>query len=165
MKRKILVVGLACLSAVAVAQSSGDQSSEKKKSNDAATHQVQARRDQATGMASGKREAAQPAKTGAKTSAVDDWDVAKGKGAKTSAASWDLATAKGARTAAPQGAGSNNVHVAVGDVNGDGKADVTTPNNAGPSKGQNPPADKAKVQSPRDVATGQASGKRQHEPK
>jgi len=42
---------------------------------------------------------------------------------------------------------------------------VTTPNNAGPSKGQNPPADKAKVQSPRDVATGQASGKRQHEPK
>ena len=91
--------------------------------------------------------------------------MAKGKGAKTSAASWDLATAKGARTAAPQGAGSNNVHVAVGDVNGDGKADVTTPNNAGPSKGQNPPADKAKVQSPRDVATGQASGKRQHEPK
>jgi hypothetical protein len=165
MNRKIVVMGLACLSAVAVAQSNGDQGSEKKKSNDAATHQVQAPRDQATGMASGKREAAQPAKTDAKTSAVDDWDLAKGKGAKTSAASWDLAKGKGARTAAPQASDSNSVHVAAGDVNGDGKADVSTPNNSGPSKGQNPPADKAKVQSPRDVATGQASGKRQHEPK
>src|SRR5437660_12726689 len=114
MKRKILVVGLACLSAVAVAQSSGDQSSEKKKSNDAATHQVQARRDQATGMASGKREAAQPVKTGAKARAGDDWDVAKGKGAKTSAASWDLATAKSERTAAPKRSGTSHAHVPVG---------------------------------------------------
>lgn len=162
MNRKILVVGLACLSTVAAAQSSGD---EKKKSNDSANHQVQAPRDQSTGMATGKREAVQPAKADAKTSAVDDWDLAKGKGAKTSAASWDLATGKGGRTAAPQGSGSNGVRVATGDVNGDGKADVSTPNNSGPGKGQNPPADTTKVQSPRDVATGQASGKRQHEPK
>jgi hypothetical protein len=163
MKRKILVVGLACLSAVAVAQSSGNQTNEKKKPAETATQPI-APRDHASGLPTGKQ-AAPSAKTDGKTTASDDWDLAKGKGAKTSAASWDLATGKGSRTAAPQGSDSNSVHVAVGDVNGDGKADVTTPNNSGPSKGQNPPADKTKVQSPRDAATGQASGKRQHEPK
>ena len=164
MKRKILVVGLACLSAVAVAQSSGNQTNEKKKPTETATEPT-APRDHASGLLTGKQQAAAPVKTDGKTIASDDWDLAKGKGAKTSAASWDLATAKGSRTAAPQGSDSNGVRVAAADVNGDGKADVATPNNSGPGKGQNPPADKAKVQSPRDVATGQASGKRQHEPK
>ena len=164
MKRKILVVGLACLSAVAVAQSSGNQTNEKKKPTETATEPT-APRDHASGLPTGKQQAAAPAKTDGKTTASDDWDLAKGKGAKTSAASWDLAKGKGARTAAPQGSDSNGVRVATADVNGDGKADVATPNNSGPGKGQNPPADKAKVQSPRDVATGQASGKRQHEPK
>src|SRR5436305_12843050 len=118
MNRKILVVGLACLSALAVAQSSGNETSEKKKPAEATTP-VQAPRDHASGLPTGKQQAATP-KTDGKTSASDDWDLAKGKGAKTSSASWDLGTAKGARSAAPQGSDSNSVHVAAGDVNGDG---------------------------------------------
>ena len=41
--------------------------------------------------------------------------------------------------------------VAAGDVNGDGKADATA-------------ASSSDVKAPRDIATGQASGKRQHQP-
>jgi FG-GAP repeat len=41
--------------------------------------------------------------------------------------------------------------VAAGDVNGDGKADVA-------------PSSSSDVKAPRDIATGQASGKRQHQP-
>lgn len=41
--------------------------------------------------------------------------------------------------------------VAAGDVNGDGKADTATPSSSD-------------VKAPRDAATGQASGKRQHQP-
>lgn len=44
--------------------------------------------------------------------------------------------------------GKTSVRVAAGDVNGDGKADVA-------------PAASSDVKSPRDLATGQASGKRQ----
>ena len=54
MKRKILVVGLACLSAVAVAQSSGNQTNEKKKPTETATEPT-APRDHASGLPTGKR--------------------------------------------------------------------------------------------------------------
>ena len=45
----------------------------------------------------------------------------------------------------------NAQRVAAGDVNGDGKADAAT-------------SSSSDVKSPRDAATGQASGKRQHQP-
>ena len=56
--------------------------------------------------------------------------------------------------------------VAAGDVNGDGKADVTAPKTQGQATLQNTAATSTSsdVKSPRDIATGQASGKRQHDP-
>jgi hypothetical protein len=81
------------------------------------------------------REEQSPKATG-KTSAHDDWHAAA---KTTTGANHDGATATG------QG------RVAAGDVTGDGKADVSATSNSD-------------VKSPRDLATGQASGKRQHQP-
>jgi len=53
--------------------------------------------------------------------------------------------------------------VATGDGNGDGKADVAPASNSN-SQGTPSNATQSDVKSPRDVATGQASGKRQHQP-
>ena len=53
MNKNILVVGLACLSAVAVAQSDGSQ--QKSASPSSNSQQVTSPRDAATGQASGKR--------------------------------------------------------------------------------------------------------------
>src|SRR6266571_4704126 len=55
--------------------------------------------------------------------------------------------------------------VAVGDVNGDGKADVTASSSAQGS-GQNAAVNTShsNIKNQRDMATGQASGKRQHQP-
>ena len=146
MSNKILMVGaLACLSAVAVAQS--DQSKEKA----AAQEQVTAPRDAQSGQASGKRmhkpmtvtaevgaQAAEPNKPTTK-SAMDDWQ------------------APAAKTSQPK-ITENNKAVAAGDVNGDGKA-------APKATVQNPAAGSGSdVKSPRDVATGQSTGRRQHEP-
>jgi hypothetical protein len=138
MSNKILMVGaLACLSAVAVAQS--DKSKEKAPSQEQAT----APRDAASGQASGKRmhkpitvtaEVGKEASTGSGKSANDDWQ------------------APAAKSSQPKPA-ENQPRVAAGDVNGDGKADA--PKNPGTS---------SDVKSPRDMATGQASGKRQQEP-
>ena len=52
--------------------------------------------------------------------------------------------------------------VATGDVNGDGKADVAPASS--PNSQSTPSASQSDVKSPRDVATGQASGKRQYQP-
>ncbi len=53
--------------------------------------------------------------------------------------------------------------VAKGDVNGDGKADLA-PGSASNSPSTPSNASQSDVKSPRDVATGQASGKRQYQP-
>jgi len=149
MSNKILVVGaLACLSAVAVAQS--DQSKDKAPAQD----QAAASRDAASGQASGKRmhkpmtvtaevgaQAAEPNKPTNK-SASDDWQTPT------------------AKTSQPK-ITENKKAVAAGDVNGDGKADVAAPK----ATVQNPAASsRSDVKSPRDMATGQSTGKRQHEP-
>src|SRR5258708_9807040 len=70
---------------------------------------------------------------------------------------WQTPTAK---TSQPK-ITENKKAVAAGDVNGDGKADVAAPK----ATVQNPAASsRSDVKSPRDMATGQSTGKRQHEP-
>jgi len=120
MTNRILIVGLACLSAVAVAQSDGSQ----QKTASPSQHEVTSPRDAATGQASGKR-MHKPV-----TVTTDD--------ATAREVSTVKATGKAAEPAKPA-----VVRVAAGDVNGDGKADVVS----------------HEVKSPRDLATGQASGK------
>jgi hypothetical protein len=122
MNRKILLVGLACLSAVTVAQSDGSQQKSATPSSAPSSQQVTSPRDMATGQASGKRMHKPVTVT------------AEDQAARESPSKSSL--------------GKTSVRVAAGDVNGDGKADVA-------------PAANSDVKSPRDLATGQASGKRQ----
>ena len=121
MNRKILLVGFACLSAVAVAQSDGSQQKSATPSPAPSSHEVTSPRDAATGQASGKRMH--------KPMTVTSEDQAL-RESPTKAS-----------------LGKTTVRVAAGDVNGDGKADVAA---TGAS---------SDVKSPRDLATGQASGK------
>jgi len=121
MKNRVLVVGFACLSALAVAQSDGSE--QKKASPDPSSHQVTSPRDAATGQASGKR----MHKPITVTAGADDSAVRE--------------------SPSKASLGKTSVRVAAGDVNGDGKADVA------------PKAGQSDVKSPRDLATGQASGK------
>jgi hypothetical protein len=120
MNKNILVVGLACLSAVAVAQSDGSQ--QKSASPSSNSQQVTSPRDAATGQASGKRMH--------KPLTVTAQDEAAVRESPSKAS-----------------LGKTNVRVAAGDVNGDGKADVAATSTTSNTK------------SPRDLATGQASGK------
>jgi hypothetical protein len=134
MKSKILVVGFALLSVFAVAQSSSNQADSAKKSSEAKP------RDAATGQASGKA-AEKPADSQSVQTARE--------------ASSGMATGKVATTDKND---AQLKRVAAGDVNGDGKADAAATN----TNGQN--AASSSVKAPRDIATGQASGKRQHQP-
>ena len=54
--------------------------------------------------------------------------------------------------------------MAKGDVNGDGAPDVAASKNSAHATEAITATSPSKVQNPRDVATGQASGKRQHQP-
>jgi FG-GAP repeat len=140
-------------------------------SDPAASEQVKAPRDLATGQASGKRqyqpiiirkvsddegmparEQQSPKATG-KTSASDDWHVpnAKSNGSNISVPPADLdgdgkADRESPTTSHPKG----QARVAKGDVNGDGKADAAINNSH------------SNIKNTKDAATGQASGKRQH---
>ena len=120
MNKKILVVGLACLSAMAVAQSDGSQ--QKSASPSSNSQQVTSPRDAATGQASGKR-MHKPI-----TVTAQDETALRESPSKASL-------------------GKTNVRVAAGDVNGDGKPDVAATSTTSNTK------------NPRDLATGQASGK------
>jgi len=201
MNKKILIAGFACLSVMAVAQSSGtkDQSAGAAQARDqhpkevasgqasgktvaptkltsaqpaitdnkktsqpagsaamlnndsAASEQVTAPRDMATGQASGKRQYApviirkvsddegmaareqQSPKATGKVSAHDDWQAPAAK------------TSNGAPASS-----SGQTRVAAGDVNGDGKADAAINNSH------------SNIKNSKDAATGQATGKRQH---
>jgi FG-GAP repeat. len=121
MKRNILLVGFACLSVVAVAQSDGRQQKSATPSAAPSSQQVTSPRDAATGQASGKRMH--------KPITVTSEDQALRESPSKASI------------------GKTSVRVAAGDVNGDGKADVA------------PAAASSDVKSPRDLATGQASGK------
>ena len=125
MKNSILVVGLACLSAVAVAQSDGSQ--QKSATPSSTSQQVTSPKDVATGQASGKR-MHKPL-----TVTTQDETAVRESPSKSSL-------------------GKTSVRVAAGDVNGDGKADVAAT------------APSSNTKSPRDLATGQASGKSAQQP-
>ncbi|HUM05999.1 MAG TPA: hypothetical protein VLT90_11110 [Terriglobales bacterium] len=162
MKTKFLVAVVACLSVVAAAQQSD------KKKEQPASHEVKSPRDAATGQASGRKmdqsgqQSEQPATaretgsgmaTGKKT-AQDDWNAQL---AHTSGdphvENVSTGNANGDQSAvreSPSKASLGKTSVATGDVDADGTADKT--------------AASGSVKSPRDAATGQASGKRQHEP-
>jgi type VI protein secretion system component Hcp len=73
-------------------------------------------------------------------------------GNKTAQDDWQQTAAKPA-----SGSDTKPTHVAIGDVNGDGRMDVAASNNSAP-------AGSSKDQATRDAASGQATGKRQHQP-
>jgi hypothetical protein len=155
MNNKILIAASIGLSLFAAAQSQTDKQKPKP-----ATTQTQSPRDLASGQASGRLEqknvvhrdlAARDLATGhasGKTSASDDWQQKNAVSTGTHAGVKPVASGSGAN-AQPR--------VATGDVNGDGVAEAA-------SSRSSAHATESKVQSPRDVATGQMSGKRQHQP-
>lgn len=155
MNNKILIAAFAGLSLFAAAQSPTDK--DKPKSS---TSQTKSPRDAASGQATGRLEqknivhrdlAARDVATGqasGKKSAQDDWQQTAAKPASSSS-------------------DSNPSRVAAGDVNGDGRADVTVSNkNSGHATeaAASTTAASSKDHAPRDAASGQASGKRMHKP-
>ncbi len=140
MNSKILVAGFACLSLMAMAQST---SSSKPNSTKASAHASSAKATNQAGS-SADRESSTP-------SVSEVTLKAHSHGRESSAPSVSEAVVK-----APS---NGQTHVAAGDVNGDGHADLAA---TGSSNGQGQKS--ASIQSPRDTASGQASGKRQHKP-
>ena len=114
----------------------------------AASEQVKAPRDLATGQASGQRQY-QPVII-RKVSADEGMTAREQQSPKaTGKTAQDDWQAPAAKTSAP--ANSNGqTRVATGDVNGDGKADVAINNSH------------SNIKNSKDAASGQASGKRQH---
>lgn len=141
MNNKILIAASIGLSLFAAAQSQTDTQKPK-----TSTAQTQTAREAASGQPSGKK------------SAQDDWSQ------KTAVSTTNKANTK------PVSVNSDTkakTRVATGDVNGDGAADATAGKNsahATESFSSTNSAASSKDQHPRDVATGQASGKRQHQP-
>jgi len=170
MKTKILAAALVCLSVGVLAQQSN--SGQKPSSKSSA---VTAPRDAATGMATGKK------------MAHDDWQATtaassnnQNNGASGDANAGQATTVRESPSKAslgvresPSKPSSNlresptkqTTQVSVGDVNGDGMPDKAAASPSNPS-GQNAAINNShsNIKSPRDIATGQASGKRQHQP-
>lgn len=168
MNNKILIAASVGLSLFAAAQSQTDKQKPKP-----STTQTQNPRDLATGQASG-RSMDQKAKDGIVHRDLAARDVATGRATGKTAAQDDWHQQNAVSTGTPAGvkpvSSSSDTkaqsRVATGDVNGDGASDVAASKNsahateAAASTTNSP----SKVQNPRDVATGQASGKRQHQP-
>jgi len=102
-------------------------------------HRDLAARDLATGHASGKK------------SSQDDWQQQKAASASSPA---------GVKPVSANSDASAQPRVAKGDVNGDGSASK----NSGHANETLNASDSSSAQSQRDMATGQMSGKRQHQP-
>jgi hypothetical protein len=199
MKKKILIAGFACLSVMAVAQSSGtkDQAASAERdqhpkevasgqasgktvapmkltsaqptitdnkkasqpagsqavlnsSDSAASEQVKAPRDLATGQASGKRQYAPVIirkVSDDEGMAVREQQSPKATG-KTAQDDWQTPAAKTSNGAPASSDGQTRV--ATGDVNGDGKADAAINNSH------------SSIKNSKDAATGQTTGKRQY---
>jgi FG-GAP repeat len=154
MNTKILIAALAGLSLVAAAQSQTDEQKAKP-----STTQTQSSRDAASGQTTGHleqknvvhrdlaaRDVASGHATGKKT-AQDDWQQS---GLKPVSSSSDTKPS----------------HVAVGDVNGDGRADLAVSKNSAHATEAvaSTASGSSKAQAPHDVASGQTSGKRMHQP-
>jgi hypothetical protein len=154
MNTKILIAALAGLSLVAAAQSQTDEQKAKP-----STTQTQSARDAASGQTTrhleqknvvhrdlAARDVASGHATGKKT-AQDDWQQS---GLKPVSSSSDTKPS----------------HVAVGDVNGDGHADLAVSKNSAHATEAvaSTASGSSKAQAPHDVASGQTSGKRMHQP-
>ena len=162
MNNKFLIAASVCLSFFAAAQSQTDQQKPKP-----STTQVQNPRDVASGQASGRLEqknivhrdlAARDAASGqasGKKMAQDDWSQ------KSAASAGGQAGVKPVSSSSDTKA---TTRVAAGDVNGDGVADAAASKNSAHATESLKASSPAKVQAPRDIATGQASGRRQHQP-
>jgi FG-GAP repeat len=151
---KILLVGFMCLSLGAFAQSSADQGQASNAKTAAAP------KDAASGQTAGKR-MHQPV-TIHSDAAAQDQATGKATGKKMASDDW---SAKAAAKSTDSKNGQAGARVAAGDVNGDGRADLTATKNSGHATEKNAVMNSSSsVQSPRDAASGQASGKRQHQP-
>jgi hypothetical protein len=151
---KILLVGFMCLSLGAFAQSSADQGQASNAKTAAAP------KDAASGQTAGKR-MHQPV-TIHSDAAAQDQATGKATGKKMASDDWST---KAAAKSADSKSGQAGARVAAGDVNGDGRADLTATKNSGHATEKNAVMNSSSsVQSPRDAASGQASGKRQHQP-
>jgi len=146
MKARILVAALACLSVTAAAQS-------EKKTDQTASHEIKSPRDLASGQATGRKanqadqQSSQPAtarETGSGMATGKKTEVSGDPHVQEVSNNGDQTAVRESPTKASQ------TKVATGDVDGDGKMDRTSSS--------------SEVKAPRDAATGQASGKRQHQP-
>lgn len=162
MNSKILVVAFAGLSLLAAAQSSGTQqkpASDQKsaaQSDRAAQQKGVVHRDLAT------RNTVSEKKDG-KTTATDDWHQTAAKTSGSSNAAVADVNGDGHADLA-QTPGPKVVDVKAGDLNGDGRPDVNAKNSGHATEQNAIVTSESNVKSPRDIATGQASGKRQHKP-
>jgi hypothetical protein len=145
MNNKILIAASIGLSLFAAAQSQTDKQKPKP-----STTQTQSPRDLASGQASGR---STDQKIVHRDLAARDVATGQASGNKTAHDDWHQQNAAQAR-------------VAKGDVNGDGTADVAASKNSGHATEAlaTTTTSPSKVQAPRDAATGQTSGKRQHQP-
>jgi hypothetical protein len=156
MKTNIMVAAIVCLSIGA-----GAQQSSSGQTKTAATTAVAAPSGAANGKVTGKK----------------GYDYYKGKSdgqAAVATGSNDANAGQAtvvresptkASTKLRESPTKSNMSVSVGDVNGDGKADKAATSQSNPS-GQNAAINNShsNIKSPRDVATGQSSGKRQYQP-
>ncbi len=137
--KKMLVVGFACLSLLAVAQTSGNSKTAAKNAKAPAPQNAAAGQAPTKGT-SADRESSSPSVSEVTVKARAS------NGRESSQPSVSEATVK-----APS---SKQGHVVAGDVNGDGMPDVAASKGSSSGKGQ----------TNRDAASGQATGKRQHQP-
>ena len=152
MSNKILIVSaLACLSAVAVAQS--DQGKDK----DKAPTQAQTEAPQDAASAETAKRMHKPITV---TAEVGVQGAASKPTGKTASDDWQTPAAK--TTQQPKITENNKSRVAPADVNGDGKADVAAPK--APVQATSASSTSLDVKSPRDIASGQSSGKLQQAP-
>ena len=164
MKNKLLLVGFLGLSLTALGQSSADQK------HTTSSHEVKSPRDLATGQASGKRASqaggvAAGDVNGDGTTAVRE-SPSKASLGKTQVRAGDV---NGDGTTAvresPSKASLGKTQVRAGDVDSDGKVDQAAGHGPRQTTSQDGTFKTAPdTKAPRDLATGQASGKRQHEP-
>jgi hypothetical protein len=163
MNNKILIAASVGLSLFASAQSQTD--TQKPKSS---TSQTQSPREAASGQASGRSEQKNVIHRD-----LSARDVATGQASGNKTAHDDWSQKSAVSTGSPAGVKpvssssdtKGSSRVAVVDVNGDGVADVAASKNSAHATEAVTAADSpSKVQAQRDVATGQTSGKRQHQP-
>lgn len=162
MNRKILIIGFASLSLFAAAQSQSNDS----KGQSSKPAEVKRPRDVATGQASGRRveKAADhgivhrdlatresPTRQSTGTTAQDNSQQTK------AVSSGNPANVKNVSAADLNRDGKAD-RGATGDVNGDGVPDAAAAKNSGHA------TEHQAVATPRDAASGMATGKRQHEP-